>query len=190
MRRHLHIVLVAALGVAAFSLSAIVGWYSHQVERPRTAAAWKNKFDSLPAQVRGVDVIALAEAVSTMPSRVAHSEDGSDTLPFEVTDFRVVRALKGTSDGASLLVERAGGSDGAETVFIDADGGDFEGGRRYLLFLNRQEDGPCFYQINDEERFEIAAGRLRAVAADGPIAAVLHGRGVDEALSTGANGRQ
>jgi hypothetical protein len=91
--------------------------------------------------------------------------------------------VKGTTDGASIHVERAGGSDetGARN-FIDADGGDFEAGRTYLLFLNRQEDGPYFYQVNDEGRFEVAAGRLRAVAPDGRAAAPLHGRSVAEAL--------
>lgn len=173
--------VAGAIGLAASLAAGHLAWHGTQ---PASYAAWKNTFGSTRAMARGVDVVALVRAGATSEGRVAVSEDGSDTLPFETTTFTVERGVKGASAGDVLVVERAGGSgpDGAP-VYIDADGGGFEPGARYLLFLNRQEEGPYHYQVNDEGRFSVEAGRLRAVNAGGAAAASLHGRGVDEAMA-------
>jgi len=122
--------------------------------------------------------------------RLAQSEDASDTLPFQLVSFTVEHGFKGARAGDSLTVERVGGSADGESVYFDGDGGEFEPGGSYLLFLNRQDDGSYLYQVNDEGRYHVEGGRLKAVRADGRVAATLHGRpdsegfaAVEQALS-------
>lgn len=176
-------VVVALCGL---SLSAAAGWRSHaeQPGRLLTSAAWKEKYKSTDEMVRRVDAVVLAQAVGASPGRVAYSSDGEDALPFEVVEFSVVDGVKGFRPGDQVLVERAGGTDPeGNAVHLDIDGGEFEVGNTYLLFLKRQEDdGPYYYQVNDQGRFQVEGGRLRAVATDDEVTATLHGRPVREAV--------
>lgn len=176
-------VLVALCGL---SISAVVGWNRHQ-EGPGqiTTAAWKEKYQTAEELVKRVDTIVLAEVVSTMPGRVAYSSNGEDALPFEVVEFRVIEGLKGAKEGQQVLVERAGGTDNeGRAVHVDIDGGEFEKGGTYLLFLKQQEDGPYFYQVNDQGRYQVSGGRLKGVALDDddPVTAVFQNRPVTEGL--------
>ncbi len=52
------------------------------------------------------------------------------------------------------------------SVEIDFDGGDFEIGKSYLLFLKQQEEGPYFYQVNDQGRYNVVGEELKAVGGD------------------------
>ena len=178
----MYTVLVALCGL---SISAVVGWNRHQ-EGPGqiTTAAWKEKYGTAEELVKRVDTIVLAEAVSSMPGRVAYSSNGEDSLPFEVVEFRVIEGLKGAKEGQQVLVERAGGTDNeGRAVHVDIDGGEFEKGGTYLLFLKQQEDGPYFYQVNDQGRYQVSGGRLKGVALDDdPVAAVFQDRPVTEGL--------
>ena len=191
MRRYFSIRSAAVVtAVLAFSASVALGWISHQQTPRRTAAAWKHTFTSLEAMTAEVDVIAVVQVMSIGPGRVALSDGGGDALPFELVHASVVQGIKGIGRGDSVAIERAGGTtpDG-DTVEIDADGGSFEEGGTYLLFLKRQEDGPYFYQVNDEARFRSERGRLRAVRPEGDVARVLHGRAIGEAVSLIAQSR-
>ncbi len=191
MRRHFNIRLATALtALLVFSASVVIGWVTHQQRPPRSAAAWKHTFSTLDAMTATVDAIAVVQVTSVAPGRVAVSDGGEDALPFEVVQATVIQGIKGVGRGDAVTIERAGGTtpDG-ETVQIDADGGDFEEGGTYLLFLNRQEDGPHLYQINDEGRFRSEMGRLRAVRPDGDVARVLHGRAMGEAVALIAQAR-
>ncbi len=172
------------LALAAFGVSMAMSWQMNANPQHLSAAAWKTTFSSAPEMIRGVDAVVLAQAVATKPSRVAASEDGSDSLPFEVTEFTVLRGLKGVAAGEAVAVERAGGSDEkGSPVYLDADGGDFEVGRTYLLFLNRQEEGPYYYQVNPAGRYSVEAGRLKAaVEPSGDVESSFHGRTTREAL--------
>jgi hypothetical protein len=82
-----------------------------------------------------------------------------------------------------VYVERAGGVDHeGNQVYLDADGGDFEVGNSYLLFLKQQEDGPYFYQVNDQGRYHVEGGRLKGVDKDDEVSMMLHDRPVEEGL--------
>lgn len=176
-----------ALAVAAFTASSLVGWHLHSSQPQRSAAAWVHSFSTPAQMVAATDVVALVQAGDTRLSRIADSDADSrgatsDSLPFEVSELTVVRALKGTVAGSTLPVERAGGTtESGEAVYLDHDGGAFEPGHTYLVFLKQQEDGPFYYQINDQGRYVLDAGRLRAAVDPGaPVARFFHGRTVDE----------
>lgn len=174
-------IVVALVGLSA---AAATGWRGHagRTERRLTSAAWKEKYKSAKEMVKGVDAVVLAQAVGASPGRVAFSSDGQDSLPFEVVEFRVVDGVKGFKEGDQVLVERAGGTDSeGNAVYLDIDGGGFEVGNTYLLFLKRQEEGPYYYQVNDQGRFQVEGGRLRAVTDD-EVTAELRGRPASEAV--------
>jgi hypothetical protein len=155
----------------------------HLLHRPlhSTKAAWKEVYKAPRQLVRGVQAIALATAVDVQPGRIATSENGEDVLRFELVSFQVVRGLKGVKAGQRITLERAAESNGG--IFLDHDGGSFESGQTYLLFLKRKEDGsPYFYQVNDQGRFRIANDRLVAVRPDDEVAAHFHERTLQEGL--------
>lgn len=144
-------------------------------------AAWKQVFTRPADLVRGADAIVFAKAVAVAPGRVAYSDNGEDALPFQVVEFEVVRGLKGAEGMDRVYVERAGGVDPeGRSVFLDMDGGPFELGQTYMLFLKTQEEGPYFYQVNDQGRYRVAQDRLIAAAPDDPVATRFHNRTVEE----------
>ena len=172
---------VAALGVAG---SAVLGWSLHggaAAPSSYSHAAWKVKFEAPSELPRGVDVVVLGTAISTRPGRIAFSENGEDSLPFEEVTFEIVRGMKGYKKGERVVVERAGGIDyEGHNVLLDADGGPFEIGTTYLLFLKRQEDGPYFYQVNDQGRYKVERGRLIAANPEDEVAGFFDGRSLEE----------
>lgn len=174
--------------VAVLVAGAAVGFFVGQGAAHRShrlsAAAWERVFDSPRALVRGVDAVVLATVVDVRPGRVAYSDNGEDALPFQVVEVEVQRAIKGAGAGDTLLIERAGGIDPeGHDVFLDADGGDFEVGREYVLFLSRQPEGDLFYQVNHQARYEVKAGRLAGVDPDDPVVTRFHGRTLEEGLA-------
>jgi hypothetical protein len=187
MRRRTFWMYTVIVALCGLSVSAAIGWKRHEqpASRQLTAAAWKEKFQDLDGLAKGVDAIVLARAVATAPGRVAYSADGEDALPFQVVSFEVIRGVKGAKRGDQVQVERAGGAAPDGTVsYFDLDGGDFEAGNTYLLFLKRQEDGPYYYQVNDQGRFQVEGGRLRAVEPGEEVSSRLHGRTVEEGIAT------
>ena len=184
--RRLFVRVTLALTLLGLAISSMVGWRLHggPSEPPRRFhAAWKHTFESPSDLARGVDAIVVARAVQTRPGRIATSDNGEDVLPFEEVILEVQRALKGARDGDTLIVERVGGLDQkGHAVLLDGDGGPFELHETYLLFLMRQEEGPHFYQVNDQGRFGVRADRLEATARDDSVSGFLHGRGTEESL--------
>ncbi|MBA2514324.1 MAG: hypothetical protein H0V26_08350 [Solirubrobacterales bacterium] len=173
--------LIVALG--GLSVSAALGWRRHQqpAGQARTAASWKHHFKDAKELVKGSDAVVIARADSVAPGRVAHSEGGDDSLAFEVVNFTVVDGLKGAKDGSTVSIERVSGTQAGAVAYFNFDGGNFEVGGTYLLFLKQQEDGgPYYYQINDQGRFHEEGGQLRAVDPGDPVAALFHGRPVAE----------
>lgn len=169
-------ILAAVVGLSA---SATISWQKHQTvepagseeacetTKPNSAAVWKEVYSTPDQMVASVDVIMLAEAVNITPSRVAHSENGEDELPFELVAFRVSNPIKGANGDHLVYVERAGGFDSkGRPINIDFDGGSFEIGKSYLLFLKHQEQGPYFYQVNDQGRYDVVGDELKAVGND------------------------
>ena len=172
--------LIVAL--CGLSSAAALGWRSH--DRPaevRTAASWKQHFKDAKELVKASDAVVVARADSVAPGRVAYSSDGQDSLAFEVVNFTVLDGLKGEKDGSAVSVERVSSSQEGTVAYFDFDGGNFEVGGTYLLFLKRQEDGgPYYYQVNDQGRFHEEGGQLRAIEPGDPVAALFHGRTVKE----------
>ena len=125
-----------ALAAVGFSGAAWITW-EHGDPGARSRAAWAFRADSLGVLTRFADAVVLARATETIPSRVAFSDLGDDALPYEATSFVVEHSIRGPAVGSTLWVERAGGLDPVELVdvVIDADGGAFEIGATYLLFL-------------------------------------------------------
>ncbi len=169
-------ILAAVVGL---SVSAMIGWQNHETveqarseescntNKPNSAAAWKEVYSSPDQMIVGVDAIVLAEAVSVVPSRVARSENGEDELPFELVTFRVSDPIKGAKGEQLVYVERAGGFDSdGQAINLDLDGGNFEIGKSYLLFLKQQEEGAYFYQVNDQGRYDVVGDKLKAVGND------------------------
>jgi hypothetical protein len=99
-------------------------------------------------------------------------------------EFSVVQGLKGMAMGERFLLERVGGIDAqGDSVQVDMDGGAFQSGDTYLLLLKRQEEGPYYFQVNDQGRFHIVRGRLRAMNPHDAVAAAFHGRSVEEGIT-------
>jgi|GEM_PF-1521505 len=192
MKRKTFLILTVFVALCGLSVSALIGAKQHhdekaQAERQpsqiKSAAVWKDVFTNPEEMVKSVDTIVLAEAINRTPGRVAYSSNGEDALPFEVIAFRVVNGLKGEKDEQIIYVERAGGTDPeGKEVFLDIDGGNFEMGNSYLLFLNRQEDGPYYYQVNDQGRYQVVGGRLKGVEKDDPVSVFFQDRPVEEGL--------
>lgn len=160
--------LTLVLAVLGFTAGSLVG---DVPEVRRSEAVWKEVFQTPSEMVRNVDSIVLARMIEARAGRVAGSAGGA--LPFEVVEFEVLRGFQGAAEGERILVERAR---------LDFDGGAFEPGAAYLLFLRRQEDGPYFYQANHQGRFLVAGGRLWASAPEDAVAGFFEGRPVSQGL--------
>jgi hypothetical protein len=174
-------VAVVALGLMA---GVVIGDRIVHKTKHYAEAAWVDVFDTPRALARGVDTIVLAQALETRPGRTALSANGEDIMPFQVTEFEVVHALRGASDYDHLVVERAGGvTPDGRTVVVDADGGEFETGRIYLLFLNQQEQGDYYFQVNHQGRFVAEGDHLLAASPEDNVAAALHGETVEQAVA-------
>ena len=172
------------IAICGLSVSAAFGWrHHHQPREAHTSAHWKEHFQGIGQMVAGSDAVALVRADSVAPGRVAYSSNNEDSLAFEVVNFTVVRGMKGARTGEAVSVERVSSSQDGTVAYFNFDGGDFEVGGTYLLFLKKQEDGgPYYYQVNDQGRFHEVAGRLVAASPEDPVAGALHGRSTADAL--------
>jgi hypothetical protein len=164
---------VAVIGVAG---GALIGDSLIHQPSNHAEAAWAEVFDAPAEMASRVDSIVVAKAISVAPGRVAYSENGEDALPYEVFEFQVTRPVKGLGE-STIFVERAGG----EGMHLDVDGGAFEIGSSYLLFLKRGENG-LYYQVNNQGRFRIANGRLTSTEKGDVVVDSLTGRSLAEGL--------
>lgn len=170
------IVLAAGITTGRF----VAGHFFPYQQVHRAEASWKEIFSSPQGLARGVDAVVLATAAEAVPGRTATSENGEDSLSFELVDFDVVRGIKGVKAGERITLERAAETESGH--FLDMDGGPFEAGQTYLLFLQRQEDGGYFYQVNHQGRFRVANDRLMAADPEDPVAARFHRRPLTRGL--------
>ena len=169
----------AVVATFALSASAFVGWTQHNPDRRMVKAHWEFNPTSLAQMAAHSDAIVVARAESSSAGRTACDDSGYDCLQFENVAFSTLRPLKGDVGGTFELERVAASSD--EAIFFDGDGGEYEAGRTYLLFLDRGEPGN-FILSSDQGRFDVTNGRLHAVAREGGAASVLHGRSLDGAL--------
>lgn len=186
MTRKLFKAMTVVVGALGFLGAAAVGAYAHVNERadePRYHAQWKNVFRTTADLARGVDTIVLAKVVDVRDGRVAYSTNFEDSMAFQNVTLEVVRGLKGVRAGEQLVMERgAEGQEGGTSFAFDSDGGPVEVGQTYLLFLNRQEQGPYYYQVSDQGRFQLSGDTLLAVSPADEAARELNFQKVDAAL--------
>lgn len=171
--------------VVALGLATGVTVADRMIHKPVqfTEAAWKEVFRTPAALARSTDVVVLAQALEVAPGREALSDRGEGPLPFQLVDFEVVEGLRGAAVGDRITVERAGGVDShGRKVSMTADGGEFEPGQVYLLFLERQGDTGFYYQINHQGRYLLKGDHFLAAAPDDPVATQLHGVSLAEGL--------
>lgn len=160
--------LTLMLAVFGFTAGSLVGDVS---EVRRSEAVWSEVFQTPSEMIHTVDSIVLARMIEARAGRIAGSAGGA--LQFEVVELEVLRGFKGAEAGERVLVERAR---------LDFDGGAFEPGATYLLFLRQQEDGPYFYQVNHQGRFLVAGDRLWASAPEDAVATFFEGRPAGQGL--------
>jgi hypothetical protein len=189
MKRRNFFVLTILVALCGLSVSAMFGLKEHQDKkaqmpsRGKSTAVWKEVYRNPDDMVKSVDLIVLGQAIDRQPGRIAYSANGEDVLPFEIVAFRVLNNIKGKKGEGIIYVERAGGVDPeGNQVHLDADGGDFEMGNSYLLFLKQQEDGPYYYQVNDQGRYQVEGGRLKGVHKDDEVSSIFHDRPVEEGI--------
>lgn len=169
---------IAVVGAASGMLVA-----NSLAPAPSAHAAWKDVFEAPSQLSRSVDSIVVAKAVAVEPGRVAYSDGGKDFLPYQVFEFEVVNGVKGAEKGQRLFVERAGGvGPGGENIVLDVDGGPFELGASYMLFLNKQDDGPYYYQVNHQGRYLISEKTLYGVDPNDQVVSFFEGRPVSEGI--------
>lgn len=176
---------LAAVAVVALAIAASLGSLqlfhgTHSVEGKRFHTAWKDTYAAPGPMVRDVDAVVLARHTGTSPGRVAFSDNPEDAVPFELNHFVVEQGLKGVRSGASLTVERVGGSMHGESVILDADGGPYVPGEAYVLFLKKQPESDFYYLVNDQARFSLDGDRRLVPVSDGSVATALRGSTVRE----------
>lgn len=152
-------------------------------QQSRARAAWVYKTNDVRQMVRDVDAIAVVRLAKVGRGRTAFSGIGENALDFELNEFALEEVLKakasvgGLVAGGTLTLERVGTAQGQSgPVGLDHDGGAFETGPRYLLFLTKQPDSEFFVQVNDEGRYLIGPDNRLQSAGEGAVAAALRGR--------------
>ncbi len=168
------------LAVAGFTGGSLI---SHETSTMEGKAVWKEVYGSPAEMAARVDAVVLARVAGTQPGRVVWSEGGEDALPFQLVELDVLQGIKGAAKAERILLERVGGTapDG-RAVDLSYDGGAFEYGATYLLFLKKQEDGPYFYQVNHQGRYLVAGDRLWAADPEDSVAKAFEGAPVSRVV--------
>lgn len=176
------------LAVAGFTGGSLI---SHETSTVAGKAVWKEVYASPAEMAARVDAIVLARVTGTRQGRVVWSENGEDALPFQVVELEVLRGIKGTAKAERISLERVGGTtpDG-RALDLSYDGGAFEPGATYLLFLKRQEDGPYFYQVNHQGRYLVAGDRLWAADPEDSVAKAFEGAPVARVVGELRHGKE
>lgn len=151
-------------------------------EPSRAQARWVYSTDSATALAEYVDAIVVARHSGTRAAGVARSANGRSGLEFDNDDFKIERVIKGDLAAGMVTVQRARRSITGRRL-LDHDGGLYQRGGRYLLFLKRQPNAETFYLVNDQGRYAVGAdGRLQSMA-DGGVAASIRGTTVEQAAA-------
>lgn len=171
MNRKLFLSVSLVLATAAFAGGSLIGG---EMVIKTEKAIWKETYKTPAAMANRADAVVLARAAAVRPGRVAGSENGEDSLAFQLVELEVVDGLKGAARAERISVERSAG--------LSHDGGGFEIGATYLLFLKKQEDGPYFYQVNLQGRYLVSEGRLWAADPEDRVARTFEGQPVSRRI--------
>ena len=120
-------------------------------------AQWKDVYRTPGGLVAGADLIVIADHMKAEPGRVVG--EGEDATPFTNNTFVVESILKGVHEDLTLMLEQTGGIAADGQVFNINDGGPYEPGSRYLLFLKSRGDG-SYYLISYQARYRIDEGEV------------------------------
>ena len=183
MRRSVFLAAAPAVVVCALASAWAVRALDGGTGEMRHEAIWEYRPTDAAQMARDVDAVVVAVHVGVRPGRVAESANGLHSLSFELNDFVVEEEIKGPVVGESVTVERAGGGADAVPAAVDYDGGPYNKGQRYLLFLRKQSDTAFFYLVHPEGRYSVGTDRHLATAAKGPAASVLSRRPLRDALA-------
>ena len=139
-------------------------------------ARWKNIYKTTGGLVAGADLIVVADHMSAEAGRIVG--EGEDATPFTNNTFAVESILKGVHEGPTLVLEQTGGIMADGQVFNINDGGPYEPGARYVLFLKSRGDG-TYYLINYQSRYRIDGDMLDGVDPTDRVVSQIHGRTLD-----------
>ncbi len=120
-------------------------------------AQWKDVYKTPGGLVAGADLIVIADHMAAEPGRVVG--EGEDATLFTNNTFVVESTLKGVHEELTLKLEQTGGIAADGQVFSINDGGPYEKGGRYLLFLKSRGDG-SYYLISHQARYRIDEGEV------------------------------
>lgn len=169
--------LTLVLAVFGFTAGSLVGHDEVPIVR-NSEAIWKEVFQAPSEMVRNADAIVLARVAKARPGRVAGSSKAGDALSFDRVELEVLRGFKRAASEDRVFVERVGGS----AARLEFDGGPFEPGATYLLFLRKQKETQYYYQINHQGRFLVVNNRLWASSPEDAVAGAFEGRQVSQGL--------
>jgi hypothetical protein len=149
-------------------------------------ATWKDVYNTTEQMTQAVDAVALVTARGTEPGRVAESDSPEGTsVHYVLNHFTVDQVLKGAlSAGGALTVEQTAEMHaGDQVVGVDGDGGPYEAGRQYLVFLNRQPDTGLWYVVSYQGRYDVQNDRLVGVVGHDDVVLDLHLAPLGDALA-------
>ena len=169
MKRALILSLALVAGVATVLVVGHVGMGQKKVIHAR--AQWERVYRTPLGLIADADLIVEARHVSAELGRVVG--DGEDATPFTNNTFVVDSMLKGEFNEEYLVVEQTGGALPDQTILDIDDGGPYEPGTSYLLFLKNQGEG-TYYVINHQARYRIDSA-LEGVDPTDDVVAQLHG---------------
>lgn len=173
-------ILSAALATGVITAVAVSHFLIPKGPAVTTAAAhWKDLYRTPGGLVAGANLVVVADHLWAEPGRIAG--DGDDVTPFTNNTFAVGRILRGVHEGATLVLEQTGGIMANGTIFNINDGGPYEPGESYLLFLKRTGEG-SYYLISHQARYRVRDGFLEGVDPTDPVVAQMHGQSLDRGL--------
>ncbi|MBI3650409.1 MAG: hypothetical protein HY231_05110 [Acidobacteria bacterium] len=148
---------------------------------PTMQAQWKDVYRTPGGLVAGADLIVIADHLAAEPGRVVG--EGEDATLFTNNTFAIESILKGVHEEVTLMLEQTGGVTANGQVFNINDGGAYEPGGRYLLFLKSKGDG-SYYLISHQARYRIEDGEvLEGVDPTDRVVARLHKQPLDRGRS-------
>jgi hypothetical protein len=170
MKRILILSAVLAMGIAtALAVSSLLMPKSPPV---KTAMAhWRNLYKTTGGLVAGADLVVVANHMWAKPGRVVG--EGEDATPFTDNTFAVTSILKGEHVGETLEVEQTGGLASNGTIFYINDGGAYEPGESYLLFLKSTGEG-SYHIISHQARYRMVGETLEGVDPTDSVVARMH----------------
>ena len=179
MKRFVLMTLALAAGIGtAVSVGRMLTPATKNIQ---ARAQWADVYKTPGGLVSGADLIVIAEHIGAEPGVLLG--EGIHATPMTNNYFAVHSTMKGEFSGDELLVEQTGGVFGNGITLNINDGGPYDSGAMYLLFLKNQGNG-VYYVINHQARYQLDEQNDKLIGVDptDPVVAVLHGRTINRGL--------